>query len=31
VDQVLGYRVRLGLFCATPLTPRNLMLRAEHP
>ncbi|WP_130930253.1 methyltransferase [Pseudomonas sp. Sample_24] len=26
-----GYSVRLGTFCESPLTPRNLMLLAEHP
>ncbi|MDR9753240.1 methyltransferase [Pseudomonas sp. SZMC_28357] len=25
-----GYNVRLGLFCETPLTPRNLLLLAER-
>ncbi len=25
-----GYRVRLGQFCESPLTPRNLMLLAER-
>ncbi|MNG37039.1 hypothetical protein D3C84_1242660 [compost metagenome] len=25
-----GYEVRLGTFCETPLTPRNLMLLAER-
>lgn len=25
-----GYRVRVGIFCETPLTPRNLMLLAER-
>ncbi|MCL7462230.1 DUF2890 domain-containing protein [Pseudomonas sp. NW5] len=25
-----GYRVQLGTFCATPLTPRNVMLLAER-
>ncbi|KTT13938.1 SAM-dependent methyltransferase [Pseudomonas oryzihabitans] len=36
LDQALflqqhGYAVRLGTFCATDLTPRNLMLLAEKP
>ncbi|MFJ7796943.1 methyltransferase [Pseudomonas sp. NPDC096950] len=26
-----GYTVRLGTFCETPLTPRNLLLLAERP
>ncbi|TBN44218.1 methyltransferase [Pseudomonas sp. BGI-2] len=26
-----GYSVRLGTFCETPLTPRNLLLLAERP
>ncbi|MHC8303717.1 methyltransferase [Pseudomonas sp. PB3P13] len=26
-----GYQIRLGTFCAAPLTPRNLMLLAEKP
>lgn len=25
-----GYTVRLGTFCDTPLTPRNLLLMAER-
>ena len=29
--QERAYQVRLGLFCAAPLTPRNLMLLAERP
>ncbi|OLF56578.1 methyltransferase [Pseudomonas chlororaphis] len=28
--QEQGYRVRLGLFCPAPLTPRNLLLLAER-
>jgi hypothetical protein len=27
----LGYTVRLGTFCETPLTPRNFLLLAERP
>ena len=26
-----GYRIRLGTFCETPLTPRNFLLLAERP
>ncbi|NUT75050.1 methyltransferase [Pseudomonas sp. C1C7] len=29
--QEQGYRVRLGTFCQTPLTPRNLLILAERP
>jgi hypothetical protein len=25
-----GYKVRLGTFCVTPLTPRNFLILAEH-
>lgn len=29
--QEQGYSVRLGTFCETPLTPRNLLILAERP
>ena len=29
--QEAGYRVRLGQFCPTQLTPRNLLILAEKP
>lgn len=29
--QEQGYRVALGEFCARPLTPRNIVIRAERP